>query len=113
MPSMVTRPVMAKMAGTMRLNWRIVVIETSGWRQSSNGRIATMAFVVPPLSVYTPTVRQKPHSFHSHFGEGIVIITTMVQDITEREKEPSDLTADCRKKVRVSYVHYDRLLLHP
>src|SRR5438094_10247592 len=43
---MVTRPVMASMAMVMRLNWRIVVIVTSGWRQSKNGRIATMAFVV-------------------------------------------------------------------
>src|SRR5262249_27281222 len=48
-PSMVTRPVRVSIASAMRLNWRIVVKETSDWRQSKNGRIASMAFVVPPL----------------------------------------------------------------
>src|SRR5512145_2723032 len=45
MPSIVTRPVMASMAGAIRLNWRMVVIVTSGWRHRNSGRIA-MAFVV-------------------------------------------------------------------
>src|SRR5258708_38509161 len=51
---MVTRPVMASMAKAIRLNWRIVVIVSSGWRQSKNGRIAIMAFVVPPLCASLP-----------------------------------------------------------
>src|SRR6266487_1429510 len=54
MPSIVTRPVIASMASAIRLNWRIVVMVISGWRHIKSGRIATMAFVVPPLCAWSP-----------------------------------------------------------
>jgi len=49
---MVTRPVIASIARTIRLKCRIVVILSSPDRQQSNGRIEPMACVVSPLCAF-------------------------------------------------------------
>jgi hypothetical protein len=51
---MVTRPVMVSMPRAMRLNWRMVVIETSDWRQSKNGRIAIPSTIVMGFYLIAP-----------------------------------------------------------
>jgi len=44
----------------------------SGWRHSKNGRIASMAFVVPPLcELRRPNGTTKAAFVHLYFGEGI------------------------------------------
>src|SRR6266540_1268211 len=54
---MVTRPVMASMASAIRLNWRIVVIVTSGKRHSKSGTISTIGFCSSSVVVVCDTQR--------------------------------------------------------
>jgi hypothetical protein len=69
---MVTRPVIASIASTIRAICRTVVIFISVVRQRSNGRIESMVFVVLSLSGFDYQRYHKNHAcFPASFGEGI------------------------------------------
>src|SRR6266540_6480272 len=62
---MVTRPVMASMASAIRLNWRMVVIVTSLWRQHKSGTISIIGFCSSFVAVAYDTQRYYKSLFRS------------------------------------------------
>src|ERR687886_124508 len=75
MPRIVTRSVIARRAKAMRLNWRTVVMDTQGWRQSNSAKMSGMGFCSSCVGVVVGATQQLYYKspFPSHFGEGIGI----------------------------------------
>src|SRR6266516_7953765 len=99
MPSIVTRPVIASMASAIRLNWRIVVMVISGWRHIKSGRIATMAFVVPPLCAWSPQ-----RYYKSRFRSTSILAKVLILYTVQSAKE-----CICWKRERWHQGHVQRL----
>src|SRR5918912_2292495 len=84
MPRIVTRSVAARRAKAMRLNWRTVVMDTQGWRQSNSAKMSGMGFCSSCVGVVVGATQQLYYKspFPSHFGEGIVFSHSFVKTAT-------------------------------